>query len=140
MARNKIEAILKSPDRDVSKTAGGNGVLSRLWRQILWDLNIDSSQFGRLLQRYVTDPTNGVPNNRKDQISIRGNLTKEFARPHMTWKVFCKALRFINIKKIEIVLYAHHMNDKVTTHTTMVNFGSQSMGDFNSSLEQSEEN
>jgi hypothetical protein len=123
MAKNKLTKILTAPDKDIKKTFGANGVLSRLFRQMLLDLNIGPSRFGSLLQEYILDPRNGVPNNKKDQTSMRGNLTKEFSRPQMTWKVFCKALRFLQIKKIEFVIKAHHRIGKSTIHSSVVDFG-----------------
>lgn len=124
MAKNKLTKILTAPDKDIKKTFGANGVLSRLFRQMLLDLNVGPSRFGSLLQDYILDPRNGVPNNKKDQTSMRGNLTKEFSRPQMTWKVFCKALRFLQITKIEFVIKAHHRHGKTTIHSTVVDFGS----------------
>lgn len=123
MAKNKLTKILTAPDKDIKKTHGSNGVLSRLFRQMLLDLNVGPSRFGSLLQDYILDPRNGVPNNKKDQTSMRGNLTKEFSRPQMTWKVFCKALRFMQIIKIEFVIKAHHRGGKSTIHSTVVDFG-----------------
>jgi hypothetical protein len=135
MANNNINNLLRTDDIGISKTSGANGVLSRLWRQILVDLNIREARFGELLQAYVLDPRNAVPNNKRDQISTRGNLNKEFGRPQMTWKVFCKALKFLNIAKIEFVINATHTNGKLTSHSTLVNLGrvitSEVNGDLN---------
>ena len=125
MAKNKLNRILTSPDKDIKKTFGANGVLSRLFRQILWDLNIGPNRFGTLLQEYILDARNGVPNNKKDQTSARGNLTKEFSRPQMTWKVFMKAMRFLQIVRIEFVVKLHHRSPSKppTLHSTVVELG-----------------
>lgn len=140
MSNNKLTTLLLMKDKGVTKTSGSNGILSRLWRQMLLDLDIGPKKFGYMLQAYVIDPRNGFPNNRKDQISTRGNLTKEFARPQMTWKVFCKALRFLNILKIDFAIKAYHANGTQSLHSVTVNFGSRSnTEDFNKLLEQSEE-
>ena len=144
---NKMDKILTSRNKDVDKTSGANGVLSRLFRQILLDLDITGSKFGNLLQDYILDSRHGVPNNRKDQTSMRGNLTKEFSRPQMTWKVFCKALRFLQITKIEFVIKAHHAFpiktpygfSTTSIHSTVVDFGGRKdTQKFNESLEQDE--
>lgn len=137
---NKMNKILMSPDKDVTKTSGANGVLSRLFRQMVLDLGIGPSQFGSLLQDYILDARHGVPNNRKDQTSQRGNLTKEFSRPQMTWKVFCKALRFLQVLKIDIIIKAHHENGMTTIHSTAVDFGRRiDLNRFDKELEQTEE-
>ena len=140
MAKQNMKAVLASPDKGISKTYGANGVLSRLFRQMLHDLNITGPRFGNLLYDYITDSRHGVPNNKKDQTSIRGNLTKEFARPQMTWKVLCKALRFLQIVKIDLVIKAYHANGKTSLHSTVVQFGSRKeLHLFNEGLEQSED-
>jgi len=137
--QSSMHEILNSPDKQVTKTFGGNGVLSRLWRQILLDLGIGPERFGIILQDHVTNPLNGIPNNKKDQISYRSNLTKELAKPQMTWKVFMKALRFLNILKVEITLTAYHANTKVTEHKAKINLGGRHTGHlFTKQLDQSE--
>lgn len=123
MAKNKLTRILTSPDREIRNTHGANGALARLFRVILLDLNIGPSRFGSLLQDYILDPRNGVANNKQDQTSARGNLTKEFARPQMTWKVFCKALKFLQILRIEFSVTAHWRHGNPTVHSTKVNLG-----------------
>ena len=70
---------------------------------------------------------------------MRGNLTKEFSRPQMTWKVFCKGLRFLQIVKIELVVKAYHENGKTSLHSTHVDLGRRrDMQQFNEGLEQPE--
>ena len=139
MVQTTMTDILRSPDKQIKRTFGGNGVLSRLWRQILLDLGIGPERFGVILQEFVTNPINGIPNNKKDQISCRGNLTKELARPQMTWKVFMKALRFLNIISIEITLTAKHVNATTTIHKTVVNLGGRHGAyNFTKDLEQPE--
>lgn len=127
MARNKITQLLTDPNKGISRTSGVNGVLSRLFRIMLLDLNINAMRWGVLMHSFINDVRNGVPNNKRDQTSIRGNLTKEFARPQMTWKVFCKAMRFLNVTGLQITVVATHANKpNQTIHTTSVNFGNVS--------------
>jgi hypothetical protein len=125
MARNQLARILHSEDKGVSKTSGANGVLSRLWRQMLLDLNIGPARYGDLMRDFVTDIRNGIAPTRKDQTSARGNITKEFARPQMTWKVFMKALRFLQVVKVEFAIKCHYASGRTTTHGTTVDFGSR---------------
>lgn len=129
MAKNKLDRMLAAPDKEVKKTSGANGVLARLFRIILLNLNVTPARFGSLLQQYILDPRNGVPENKKDQTSARGNLTKEFYKPQMTWKVFLKAMRFLRIKKIVFIVELHHSGpgNKTTLHSTDVNLGDPGM-------------
>lgn len=118
--RNKIGKILSSPDKGVGRTSGANGVLSSLFRQILFDLSINPSHWSALMHEYIHDPRNGVPNNRRDQTSHRGNLTKEFGRAQMTWKVFMKAMRFLQVVDLELTIKIRRRNKKTTLHTVKV--------------------
>ena len=114
--------ILIAPDKKISLTFGGLGILSRLWRTILRDLGIGPVRFAELLQEHITNPINRVSHNRRDQISYRGNLTKEFAKPEMTLKVFMKVMRFLNIKSMDLEVHIRHSNLSVTHHLATANF------------------
>ena len=67
-------------------------------------------RFSALLADYVRDKRNKVPDNRRDQSSIMGNLTKELSRPDMTWKVFCKGVRFLQYTRFEICIKGYKSN------------------------------
>ena len=121
--KKNLSKIIASPDKEITKTAGAGGVLSRLWRQMLMDMGIGPVHYDMLLQRYVTDPRNGIPNNRKDQTSARGNIVKELAKPHMTWKVFCKGLRYLSIVKFELIIKAYHYDGRTSSHKTQIGLG-----------------
>lgn len=120
MANNPLNRMLSDPDKERDQTSGANGILARLWRTMLTELNVNAMKFNAYLESYIQDPRNGVPNNRKDQTSHRGNLTKEFARPQMTWRVFCKGLRFLQFTEIKFIIQARHVTGKVTEHTTSI--------------------
>lgn len=123
MTKNKLVRLLNDPNKGMTETYGTNGILAHLFRRMLRDLNVSPMRWGSLMYDFITDPRNGVPDNKKDQTSYRGNFVKEFERRQMTWKVFCKAMRFLQLPRIELVIRAHHRNGKVTEHATFVNFG-----------------
>ncbi len=112
MAKNKLDKILTAPDKEIHKAYGTNGVWSRMFRFMLKRMNITGPRFSHLMLQYLTDRRNGVPNNKKDQTVMRGNLIKEFSLPQMTWKVFCRALRFLGIGQIEIIIRARDPSGK----------------------------
>jgi hypothetical protein len=152
MARNKnssVNNMLTSNDKEKHKTKrhGPNGVLSRLFRTVLQDLNVNPHRFGVLMHQFIQDNRNGVPDNRVAQTSVRGNLRKELTRTQMTWKVFCKAMRFIQILNIEINIKLTHAKPvlfnrqvtRITYHSTSLWLGDRDEFDeFNARLEQSE--
>ncbi len=110
MARHKLITMLQRPDKGMGATHGVTGTLSRLFRKMLVELNISPMKFSALLADYVRDRRNKVPDNRRDQSSIMGNLTKELSGPDMTWKVFCKGVRFLQFTRFEICLKCYRPN------------------------------
>jgi len=130
-------AILEDTRKLTHKTHGPSGVLSRLWRQILLDSGITLARYNSIMEAHILDVKNGVPNNKRDQISYRGNMTKELAKPQMSWKVFMKALKFLNITNIELTIACTHSNKRTTVHSTKVNLGNihSDPKDFNNALD-----
>jgi len=122
---SKIRNLLSHVDgREVEITSGGtNSILASLFRRMLKELDINYSKWNNMMLRYIMDPRNCIPNNNKDQASARGNLQKELLKEKMSWKVFCKGLRFMAIPKFEIIIRAHHTNGKITEHSLNVNLG-----------------
>lgn len=123
----------------VPKPATGiTGVLTRMFRTIQFDMGVNSYRWNSLMEEYLrleiagaerrrrekdsrnTDPDkpqiDHVELNRRDRTSIRGNLNKEFNRGSMTWKVFCKTLMFLQIKKFQIVIIAEHRGGIQSEH------------------------
>ncbi len=138
MARNQVMRMLGQPDKGASGTHRAGGVLSRLWRQMLKDLNVNIQRWNDCMYTFVNDPRNGYPPNKRDQQSARGNLTKEFARPEMTWKVYMKALRFLGAKNVTIAVEVNYHNGSRSTHSTKVNLDSPAVShmDFMNEIRQ----
>jgi hypothetical protein len=124
-AASKIRSLLSQVGgKELEITSGGtNSILASLFRRMLKELDINYSKWNNMMVRYIMDPRNCIPNNNKDQASARGNLQKELLKEKMSWKVFCKGLRFMAIPKFEIIIKAHHPNGKITEHSLPVNLG-----------------
>ena len=86
-------------------------------------MNINENRWNLLMHAFLNDPRNGVPQTRKDQTSMRGNLTKEFARDKMTWKVFCKAMMFMQFTHFEVCIIARTSTGKEVVFSTDINLG-----------------
>lgn len=91
--RDDDQDLLNDPDKRVGEA---RGVLSVLWRQLLVVREIDGWRWDKLMRDFLADPRNGIQNNSRDRSSARGNLNKELKRDDMTWRVFLKALNFLN--------------------------------------------
>lgn len=98
-----------------------DSILASLFMKIIKDLHLDSTmRFNQLMERFLSDPRNGYPQNIKERSSARGNLRKELMRNVQTWKVFCKGLRFINVNRFKIIVELHHANGEITSHGKQV--------------------
>lgn len=128
MARNQVMRLLSQADKGASGTQqGAGGVLSRLWRIQLKELGINIQRWNDLMYKFVNDPRNDYPANKRDQQSARGNLTKEFSRPRMTWKVYMKAQRFLGVKDLTIAIECNFIDGRRSLHSAPVNFGLPSL-------------
>lgn len=116
----KMARIFEAPEHAISRARGIAGFLSKMFITICSDLNVGTMRWQRLINDYVNDPENGVPDNPHSKTSERGNLTKQLSKPEMSWKTFCKALRIFKFTRVEITLVAHHRNGSITTHHSSV--------------------
>lgn len=112
---------MKKEESPINNPSGSPGsVLKHLLNQIVEDLAITDSRFSNLMEKFVRDPYNNIPNNSKDRNQNRNNLIKEFNAPSISFKVFCKFLRFIRLVKFEIIIKAHHPNKTITVHSKTI--------------------
>lgn len=120
MAKNPMMKLLTAPDKGISQTSGPNGILARLFRTILYDEDVGPFKYVDLMDSFIRENQSGIPVNRVDLTSWRGNLTKELSNDRISWKVFCKALRFLRILRVDFKITAYWRDGHVTTHTTHV--------------------
>lgn len=120
MAKNPMMKLLAAPDKGISRTHGPNGILARLFRTILYDEGITPFKYMDFMDSFIRENQSGVPKNRVDLTSWRGNLTKELSHDRISWKVFCKALRFLRILRVEFKITAFWRDGHVSEHATYV--------------------
>lgn len=101
--------MLNSDDKRVAEARGH---LSKIFRQFLVALDIDGWKWDRYMRIFLTDPRNGIPNNSRDKSSARGNLNKELKRDDMTWRVFLKAMSFLDPVRVTFTVKATFKNGK----------------------------
>lgn len=142
MPKNQMTRILEDPLKHESMTYGYGGVLAGLFARILWDMRITVPRWLSLMNDFVNDASNSnQTQNQKDRTSMRGNLHKEFSRAQMTWKVFLKGLRFLQVVKFQIIIVALHTNGKTTEHKSkVINLGDRmNLQDFLRSVDTPDE-
>jgi hypothetical protein len=109
-----LEDILKASDKKVKFAVGP---LAKLYRQILADINMNSTKMNDLIRKWLDDPRNNIPKDKKMQSSERGNRVKEMAREDMTWRVFLRNLRILSPVKVELQVRMHWQWGRITAHT-----------------------
>lgn len=106
-AYNKRKALVTRPD---ISTVGVGGILGGIFADIYQDILISSSKnnpiqlWAYYMDKYVKNPANEVEQDKKSLSSARGNINKELHKQSMTWRVFCKGLRFFQIFNFKITI------------------------------------
>jgi len=57
-----------------------------------------------MINDYINDPRNGIPANKSDQSTQRNNITGQLEKPEMSWRIFCRGLRVLDLIGFEIVI------------------------------------
>lgn len=116
---------LFSGKRDTKKSGGSDSILANMFANIINDTGINFDKWNNLMNTYIRDPRNSIPNNDRDQSSERGNLRKELLKEKMTWKVFCKGMRLLNFPRFDLTLTVYHSDAKktISSHTIKISLG-----------------
>lgn len=96
------------------------GYLAYIFQCAAIRTGITFTRWGSLMYDFIMDPTNNVPPNRRDQTSARGNFTKEFLKRNMTWKVFLKGLKFLQIYKFDVSFRFYRENNEIIDFSTTI--------------------
>lgn len=108
--------------QDVLGPQSARCVIKELFTKIVEDHGITQLTWKRLMDNYLKDPLNHIPNNREAHVQERSALTKNFVtNPFMTWVMLCRALRFIRVKRFRISLTLVHSNNSTSEHGMWVN-------------------
>lgn len=97
----KLTDIYNSPDGGVSSA---KGYLAKLFRMLQKSAGVTLDQQNVLMDQWLRDPANGIPDNSSSQSSARGNIRKEIERNHMTWRVFIKLLKWLRPDTIQFTV------------------------------------
>lgn len=100
------------------------GILARLFNLICLDITDDKGfsqlAWNNMLTDFI-DRTEGHLDPVK-RLNVRSNLNKEFRLSKMTWKVFCKALRFLQVAKFDIHVTAYREDGTICECETSTTF------------------
>lgn len=124
MSNKNLQDMLVDPDKKVNESTN---ILAKLFRTVLYDLNVDYSQLNRNIIAYLDKQQLSVRKSAKEQTREKGNLVKELSSHSLTWNNFVKGLQVINPVSAEIRLTLRWRRGRETIHTVNVNV--QSLGD-----------
>lgn len=120
--QRKDPKVAKSPSRVYA--SGTKGMLARLFNLICLDITESKGfshiQWNDMLADYI-DRTEGHLDADK-RLNVRSNLNKEFRLSKMTWKVFCKGLKFLQVAGFTIHITAYREDGTISECETSNNF------------------
>lgn len=103
---------------------GYSGALARLFNLICLDITggkgFSQEQWNNMLAAFI-DETEGHLDFDK-RMNVRSNLNKEFRLSKMTWKVFCKGLRFLQVAGFTLHLTVYREDGTIFDCETPINF------------------
>jgi hypothetical protein len=100
------------------------GVLTRVFKLFLKAYGKDKTAvWNALMDRYVNDPSNNIPNDRSKQTSAKGNAKREYLAPQLSWTKFCEAMRFADFEKLEMIFIATNRDGEKMKLTEVIDFG-----------------
>jgi hypothetical protein len=106
---------------------GTKAVLARLFNLICLNLTegkgFQVPEWNQMLTDFI-DRTEGHLDAAK-RLNIRSNLNKEFRLTKMTWKVFCKGLKFLQVANFTIHITAYRQDGTVSECEHTVSFAKQ---------------
>ena len=110
---NELNDLLEHENKKIYEA---HGVLARLYRQILFETRVTPRHMDRLLQLWVADPRNAIPDDGKSRSTERGNLIRELSSRDLTWRVFLKGIRLLRPIDIHLEVHLRWSRKKVTIH------------------------
>lgn len=93
---DKINRLLSLPDKGRMKAVGE---LTRLWRDILAERQIGPLHWGKLMVDHINKSHGRSKTHSKQRSTERGNLNRQLAQNNLSWRMFRRAIRFLNPKK-----------------------------------------
>lgn len=107
------------------------GILARVYKIFLVSYGKHwSNVWDKLMDTYVTDPNNNIPNDRAKQTSAKGNMKREYLGPNLTFVKFCEAMRFAQFKELEMIFTATDENGVKHRLKEEINFENINSSEF----------
>lgn len=105
--------LLESADKG---TGTAKNPLALLFRLILRDLRMQPYRWNQLMDRFLSNPRNGIADNPRDRSSARGNLNKELFKDKLTFGTIMRGLALLDPTKVRFEIHCTWKNAKTTIH------------------------
>ena len=112
------EIIISTSDTNNVKNS-----LSDIYYGLLFDLNISKDKFNNLLDSYLSLFSNDVFNTLNEKLNEKRKLLTQIFNTTMTWKVFCKGIKIINVVKFKMVFTLIDKDGKTLIHEQVITTG-----------------
>lgn len=100
MADNSIKSPLHAlMAGDQELVCATNCILGRIWRIMLFDLNVSADVWETHLVNYIEELGRIITPKKAD--NLKGNIPKDLANDEVTWKRFMQGFSILNFKHIE---------------------------------------
>ena len=106
-----------------SDTNNVKNSLSDIYYGLLFDLNISKDKFNNLLDSYLSLFSNDVFNTLNERLNEKRKLLNQIFNSTMTWKVFCKGIKIINVVKFKLVFILIDKDGNSLTHEQVITTG-----------------
>jgi hypothetical protein len=135
-------------EREENRLAGADNLLSRMYRSIAYTRGIDGSSNGMLrwrncLNQYIakldrryrkwkarfTKEDGGVQANfiTPNKNSVRGNVQKQLLAKKMSWYIFVRTMRILQVPRIDISIRAYWPDGRSTLHEDTIIFDDEAV-------------
>lgn len=100
------------------KSGTADAVLAGIWRNILYDLDIDPARLDDLILAYTKRMVKLDPQKRAQD---HGNWSSDLKEEQMTWSTFLRGPRCLGVKKMHMQFTLHHRHYQ-SVHTLVIEY------------------
>tara|TARA_B100000767_G_scaffold100586_1_gene96529 strand:- start:258 stop:1004 length:747 start_codon:yes stop_codon:yes gene_type:complete len=90
--------------------------LAGLFRIVLYDLEVTVMEWERMVNTYLDKVLQEDSQQGSSRSTLKGNITKEFSRDEIAWKIFCKAFMVLGFERVAFEIELKRFNT-VTLHS-----------------------
>lgn len=110
--RNRMVQLLKQDDYGRGRV---KDALAGLFRTILANLEVSCMEWERGVNRYLNSVLTDQVQTGSSRSTLKGNITKEFSKDEIAWKVFCKTFMVLGIDRVVFEIELSRFNT-ITLH------------------------